>query len=210
MPALPAGDHTLTLARYTLAACLLLSPTLAHAQDFGVMESAETINKGNFKLKVNPMFILRSDDTQSGLAGAVGYGFTETFDFEANFARYKDVTFVGGNVEYWLVKGQPPLDLSASVGFHLAKSDFGDQTGVDVTVIASHAATKKLDVYAALDMAFNKSRDNFPNNSYTQAHLVPGLEYKVHPDLDLLAEFGIALNDKANNYISFGLAYYIR
>ena len=48
----------MTLARYILAASVLLSPTLAHAQDFGVMESAETINKGNFKLKVIPMFIL--------------------------------------------------------------------------------------------------------------------------------------------------------
>lgn len=47
------------LGHYALAACvLLLLPTLAHAQDFGVMESAETIDKGNFKLKVNPMFIL--------------------------------------------------------------------------------------------------------------------------------------------------------
>jgi hypothetical protein len=198
------------LARYALTACVLLSPTIAHAQDFGVMESAETINKGNFKLKVVPMFILGSGDTQSALVAGVGYGFTETFDFEANFARRKDVTIVGGNVEYWLIKGQKPLDLSASAGFHFAKSDFGDQTGVDVTVIASHAATKQLDVYAALDMAFNKYRDNFPNNNYTQAHLVPGVEYKVHPDLDLLAEFGVALNDKGDNYVSFGLAYYIR
>lgn len=200
----------MTLARYILAASVLLSPTLAHAQDFGVMESAETINKGNFKLKVNPMFILRSNDTQSGIAGAVGYGFTDRFDFEANFGRYKDVTLVGGNVEYWLIKGQQPLDLSASAGFHLAKSDFVDETAVDVTVIASHAATKQLDIYAALDMAFNKYRDNLPNNRYTQAHLVPGVEYKVHPDLDLLAEFGIALNDKGDNYVSFGLAYYVR
>ena len=200
----------MTLSRYILAASILLSPTLAYAQDFGVMESAETINKGNFKLKVLPMFILGSGDTQSALIGGVGYGFTETFDFEANVARRKDVTIIGGNVEYWLIKGQQPLDLSASVGAHLAKSDFGDQTGVDVTVIASHAATKKLDVYAALDMAFNKYRDNLPNNNYTQAHLVPGVEYKVHPDLDLLAEFGVALNDKGDNYVSFGLAYYVR
>ena len=200
----------MTVARYALAACVLLSPTLAHAQDFGVMESAETINKGNFKLKVNPMFILGSGDTRSGLVAGVGYGFTNRFDFEANFARYKNVTLVGGNVEYWLIKGQHPIDLSASAGFHVAKSDFGDQTGVDITVIASHAATKKLDVYAALDMTFNKYRDNVPNNSYTQAHLVPGVEYKVHPDLDLLAEFGVALNDRGDNYVSFGLAYYVR
>lgn len=200
----------MTLGRYILAASVLLSPTFAYAQDIGVMESAETINKGNFKLKVNPMFVLRTNDTQTGIVGDIGYGFTDRSDFEANVAHYKDVTFIGGNVEYWLIKGQQPLDLSATVGLHLAKSDFGDQTGVDVTVIGSHAATRNLDVYAALDLAFNKYRDNFPNNRYTQAHLVPGVEYKVHRDLDLLAEFGIALNDKGDNYVSVGLAYYVR
>lgn len=198
------------LGHYALAACVLLLPTLAHAQDFGVMESAETIDKGNFKLKVNPMFIMGDGDTRTGVVAGFGYGLTDTFDFEANVARYKDVTLFGANVEYWLVKGGNPIDLSAIAGFHMAKSDFGDQTGVDVTVIASHPATEKLDLYAALDLAFNKYRDSFPDNSYTQAHLVPGIEYKVHQDLDLVAEFGVALNDKGDNYVSFGLAYYVR
>lgn len=195
---------------YMLAACVLLLPALAQAQDFGVMESAETIDKGNFKLKVNPMFILGDGDTQTGIVAGVGYGFTDRLDFEANFARYKDVTFVGGNVEYWLVKGQKPVDISASAGFHVAMSDFGDQTGADVTLIASHAATPKLDIYAALDVAFNKYRESFPDNSYTQAHLLPGIEYKIHQDLDLIAEFGISLNDNGNNYLSIGIAYYLR
>lgn len=198
------------LGRYVLAACVLLCPSLAHAQDFGVMESAETIDKDNFKLKVNPMFILGDGDTRTGLVAGVGYGFTDRFDFEANFAHYDGVTLIGGNFEYWLVKGQRPVDVSASAGFHVAKSDFNDQTGVDVTLIASHAATPKLDIYAALDMAFNRFRDDFPDNSYTQAHLVPGIEYKVHQDLDLVAEFGVALNAHGDNYVSFGLAYYVR
>lgn len=199
------------LGHYALAACvLLLLPTLAHAQDFGVMESAETIDKGNFKLKVNPMFILGDNETRKGVVAGFGYGFTDAFDFEANFARYKDVTLVGANVEYWLLKDERPIDLSASAGFHMLKSDFGDQTGIDATVIASHAATKALDIYAALDLAFNKYRDNLPDNRYTQAHLVPGIEYKVHQDLDFVAEFGVALNDNGNNYVSFGLAYYLR
>jgi hypothetical protein len=195
---------------YILAACVLLFPAIAHAQDFGVMESAETIDKGNFKLKVNPMFILGDGETRTGIVGGVGYGFTDRLDFEANFARYENVTFVGGNVEYWLVKGQKPVDISASAGFHFAKSDFGDQTGVDVTLIASHAATPKLDISAALDMAFNRYRESFADNSYTQAHAVPGIEYKIHQDLDLVAEVGIALNDNGNNYLSIGVAYYLR
>ena len=200
----------MTLGRYVLAACVLLSPSIAHAQDFGVMESAETIDKGNFKLKVNPMFILGDGDTQTGIAAGVGYGFTDALDFEANVAHYTGLTLIGGNLEYWLVKDRHPVDVSASVGFHMAKSDFSDQTGVDVTVIGSHAMTPKLDVYAAIDMAFNKFRDSFPGNSYKQLHLVPGIEYKVHPDLDLVAEFGVALNDDSSNYLSIGLAYYVR
>ena len=102
------------------------------------------------------------------------------------------------------------MDLSVSAGFHFTNSDFGDQTGVDVTVIGSHAVTPKLDIYAALDTALNKYREDFPDNSYTQVHLVPGIEYKIHQDLDLVAEFGIALNDDGSNYVSAGLAYYLR
>ena len=198
------------LLRYVLTVSVLLLPALGQAQDFGVMESAETIDKGNFKLKVNPMFLLGDGDTQTGIVAGVGYGFTDRLDVEANFARYEGVTFIGGNAEYWIVKGQQAVDVSGIVGFHVAKSDFGDQTGVDLTVIGSHAATPKLDIYAALDMSLNKYTDSFPDNSYTEAHLVPGVEYKINQDLDFLAEFGIAINDNGVNYASIGLAYYIR
>jgi hypothetical protein len=198
------------LGRYVLAACVLLTPTLAVAQDFGVMESAETIDKGTFKLKVNPMFLVGDDDTRPGLAAGFGYGFTDKVDFEANFARYEDLTLIGANAEYWLVKDPHPVDLSVSAGLHFGKSDFGDYVGVDLNVIGSHAATPKLDVYAALDLAINHYRDSLPDSSFTQAHIVPGIEYKIHPDLDLLGEFGIALNDEGSNYLSFGIAYYLR
>ena len=198
------------LHHYALAACVLLLPSLAHAQDFGVMESAETIDRGNFKLKVNPMFILGDGDTRTGIVGGVGYGLTDRLDVEANVAKYENTTLFGGNVEYWLLKGAYPVDLSAIAGFHVANSDFSDQTGIDLTLLASRAATRKLDIYGALDLAFNKFRDDFPDNSYRQAHLVPGFEYRLHEALDLIGEAGIALNDNGNNYVSFGLAYYLR
>jgi hypothetical protein len=41
-------------------------------------------------------------------------------------------------------------------------------------------------------------------------YLSPGLEYRVRPNLDLLAEFGIGLNDDSPNYIAFGVAFYLR
>jgi hypothetical protein len=195
---------------YVLTAFMLVCPALAHAQDFGVMESAETINRGNWKLKANPMLILFDGDSEPGIALAAGYGFTDTFDFEAKLALYDGLTIIGGDVEFWLVKDPNPIDLSVAAGFHYANSDFADTTGVDVTIIGSHAVTPKLDIYAALDMAFNKFRDDFPDNSFNQFHLVPGIEFKISPDLDFIAEFGIALNDNSENYISGGLAYYIR
>ncbi len=200
----------MTLGRYVLATCVLLFPALAQAQDFGVLESAETINRGNFKIKGSPILILGDGDRTPGIVVVAGYGFTDRFDFEAKLARYDGLTLFGGDAEFWLVKGRHPVDLSVSAGFHFAKSDFGDQTGVDVTVIGSHAVTPKLDIYAALDMAFNKFRDTFPDNRYTQVHLVPGIEYKVHRNLDLVAEGGIALNDRGNHYIAGGVAYYVR
>jgi hypothetical protein len=174
------------------------------------MESAETIDKGNFKLRVNPILIFGDGDREPGIAGGAGYGFTDSFDAEIKLAFYDGVTVIGGDVEFWLVKDPHPVDLSVSAGFHFSNSDFSDQTGIDATVIASHGVTPKLDIYAALDLAFNRYKDAFPDRNYTQAHLVPGVEYKIHPNLDLVAEVGIALNNNGNHYISGGIAYYLR
>jgi len=196
--------------RYVFAACVLFLPALAQAQDFGVMESAETIDRGTFKLKVNPILILRDEDSDSGVALGAGYGVTDSLDVEGKVALYDGVTVFGGDAELWLIKDPHPVDLSVRAGFHFANSDFSDQTGVDAAVIGSHAVTPKLDIYGAIDMSFNKYRDSLPDSSYTQVHLVPGIEYKIHPDLDLLAEFGISLNDDGNHYVSGGLAYYLR
>ena len=155
------------------------------------------------------MFLLGDSDT-TGIAGAVGYGFTPRFDGELSLAAYDGATIVGGNVEYWLVKGNPGFDLSGGVGFHYVNTEFSDQTGVDLNVIASHHVTPRFDIYGAIDVALNKFRDDFPDNSYNQAHLVPGIEYKLHDDLDLLAELGLSLNDNGDHYVSFGVAYYLR
>jgi hypothetical protein len=57
---------------------VLLVPGLAQAQDFGVMESAETINRGDFKLKGNPMFIIGRDDgdNETGIPLSPGFDVT--------------------------------------------------------------------------------------------------------------------------------------
>ena len=72
------------------------------------MESAETINKGNFKLRANPMLVFgKGQDRQLGAAILVGYGFTPRFDAEGAAAFYDGRTFFGGNVEFWVVRRDP-------------------------------------------------------------------------------------------------------
>src|SRR5215207_9958956 len=92
-------------------ALLSLAPA-AHAQDFGVLESAETINQGNFKLGIFPLFVLPDEaDNVFTVAASIGYGVTDSLDVEGRAAFSEDVTFLGGDVEYWLIKNRP-LDLS--------------------------------------------------------------------------------------------------
>jgi hypothetical protein len=54
----------------------------AAAQDFGLMNSAETINRGNFKLTANPILVFGKGnaDNEVGVAVAGGYGFGDRFD----------------------------------------------------------------------------------------------------------------------------------
>jgi hypothetical protein len=41
-------------------------------------------------------------------------------------------------------------------------------------------------------------------------HLVPGIEYRLSDTFDLVAEFGIGINDNSSNYVGAGIAYYVR
>ena len=124
-----------------LIAGLILIPAAAHAQDFGIMESAETINHGNFKIRANPMLLLgrNGGDADPGLAVLAGYGFTPRFDLEGGVALYDGVTFFGANAEYWLVK-RAPLDVSIAGGLHRRRGDARRLHGIDLTVLASGRA----------------------------------------------------------------------
>jgi hypothetical protein len=193
-----------------IAAMSLLIPTAAAAQDFGVMESAETINQGNFKLSVNPMFVFGELDDEVGVGFRFGYGFTPRFDMEAKAAFYDGLTFFGGDFEYWIVKDRP-WDVSGTAGLHFARGDTVlDSTGVDLTLLTSRRIATRLDFFAALDIAIESIDDEFVDDNFTTFHIVPGIEYAISEDLDLVGEVGLALNDDASHYVSFGLSYYIR
>jgi hypothetical protein len=192
-----------------LFALLLAIPAAASAQDFGIMESAETINKGNFKLRANPMFVFgrHGGDTDIGVAAVLGYGFTSSFDMEGGVAIYDGVTFFGGNGEYWVLK-HAPIDFSVAFGFHRRTGDqTADYNGIDLTFLPGGHVSRNLEVYAGVDFAFEGL--GVPGD-YTTAHLVPGLEYKVNDAIDLLTEFGLGLNDNSRHYWSAGVAIYFR
>ena len=193
-----------------IAGLFMLMPLTARAQDFGVMESAETINTGNFKLSVNPMFVFGEFDDEVGVGLRFGYGFTPRFDMEAKAAFYDGLTFFGGDFEYWLVKNRP-WDVSAGAGIHFGRGDAVlDTTGVDLTLLTSRRVATRLDFFAALDVAFESINDDFVDDSFTTFHIVPGIEYAISDDLDLVGEVGLAVNDDGSHYVSFGVNYYIR
>jgi len=187
-------------------------PAAALAQDFGVLESAETIDRGTFKLRLNPMVIFGRDgaDDEIGAAAKLGYGFTDRFDLEGGVAIYDGVRFFGGDAEVWLVR-DAAADVSIVGGLHFARGENTlDTRGVDLTLLVSHHATDNLEVVGALDFAFETITENGIDESFTPIHLVPGFEYRLGEDLDLVGEVGLALNDEGNHYLSAGLAFYFR
>ena len=191
-----------------LCSVLVLTPVLAQAQDFGVLESAETINKGNFKLRGNPMFTFGKDaDATTGVALAAGYGFTPRFDAEGNLAFYDGITLFGGNGEYWLVKGRQ-VDFSIAGGLHARRGDkTADIWGVDLTFLASKHLTPKFELYGGVDFGFEQVQNS---DSYQTVHLTPGVEIRLATDLDFVSELGLGLNRDSRHYFALGLAFYIR
>ena len=71
-----------------IIAGLLCFPGLSTAQNFGVLESAETIDQGNFKLVATPIFVFGKNggSGDNHVVIGVGYGFTSRFDAEAKVA----------------------------------------------------------------------------------------------------------------------------
>jgi len=194
-----------------LAATVFLVAAAAEvsAQDV-LMNSAETINQGNFKLALFPtvLFGKNGGDSLWGVAGRAGYGFTPRFDVEAKAAIFKDLNYFGVEAEYWLVRGRN-ANVSAALGAHLTDSRPGaDSSGIDTSLLFSTRPAKRLEIYGGLKLAFDSVKNSDQN--FTRAHLVPGLEYRISDDLDFLAEFGIALNDNSRSYASVGLALYLR
>ena len=193
-----------------VATIVVLASGTAQAQNF-LMNSAETINKGNFKISGFPTILLGEGDAENewGIATRLGYGLTPSFDVEAKVAFFDGLKIYGADAEYWLVKGR--TDVSLSAGLH--KSDFegegGDSTAVDLAAIVSRNVGNSLEVYVGGSLSL-ESVDNVDDSRFKRFYVVPGIEYRLAKDIDFLAEIGLGLTDESPNYLSFGVSYYVR
>lgn len=198
----------------TLGLCFALP---ASAQYFGVLQSAETMERGTFKFMAAPIMVLGKDgaDNEIGFAARGGYAFTERFDVEAKLGILDQGTVAGVDAEYWIFRGKDnsPIDFSLTGGFHWmsGKDNNYDTRGFEITPQLSGHVTDKLELCGALDAAFESIQDVPPgiDDSFTRLHLVPGIEYRLSNTFDLAAEFGIAINDNASHYVGAGITYYM-
>ena len=200
-------SRRLSLAALALLCCAAAEPALA--QNF-LMNSAETINRGNFKIALFPAVLFGENgaDSQWGVGSRFGYGFTNSFDVEGKLAFFDGFKLYGLDGELWLLKGD--VDFSLQAGGHWASVDDGfDSKALDLAGLLSGRVADKLELYGGVSVSF-ESLDDVPDSDFTRLYAVPGLEYKVSEQLDLVAEFGIGLNDDSPNYLAFGLAFYFR
>src|SRR5262245_38015654 len=100
-----------------LAWCVISVSSFAVAQDFGLAESAATIEKGAVKLRVNPTFVVAdASETPPGISGALGYGIGGRMDGEFKIASRDTNTLIGGDAKFWVLRRPESFNLSLSMG----------------------------------------------------------------------------------------------
>lgn len=208
------------IGRLGLAAALALCfGQPAAAQYFGVLQSAETNDRGTFKFTAAPLMLFGENgaDNEFGGVARAGYGFTDRFDAEAKVSVFENSTFVGVDGEFWILKSRETdagLDISLTGGVHwmFGRKGNADRLGFEVTPTASWHATKRLELCGSVLASFESIRDAPPgaDNTLTTVHVVPGIEYHVSDTVDLVGEVGIGLSDNSRNYAAAGIAIYVR
>jgi hypothetical protein len=177
------------------------------------------MDRGTFKLMAAPIlaFGKNGGDDEFGLALRGGYAFTEHFDAEAKLGFFENGTLVGADGEYWIFRGSEKnsgLYASLTGGIHwmIGSDNRSDILGFEITPQLSGHVTDDLELCGALDASFEFVQDlpEGADDSFTRVHLVPGIEYRLSDAFDLLAEFGIGLNDDSSHYVGVGIAYYLR
>ena len=210
------------ISRIVLAAALFLCFALpAAAQYIGVLQSAETNDRGTFKIQIAPIVALGKDgeDNDYGLAARGGYGFTDRFDAELKLGSFRNSRYIGADGEFWILKGEEKdtgLDFSLTGGLHwiFGKRSNPDIMGLDITPLLSGHVNKQLELCGSLDISFESVQNAGPrvdvDDSFTRVHLVPGVEYRLSESIDLDGEIGIALDDNSWTYLAAGITFYLR
>ncbi len=203
---------------FTVAIGLCFSRSVS-AQTIGVLQSAETMNQGTYKLMAAPIMVFGKNgaDNELGVGLRGGYAFTPHFDVEAKVGFLNNGTLIGVDGEYWILRGteqSSSMDFSLTGGLNwLAGKDNGyDLMGFEIIPQLSSLIGDKLELCGALDVSFEKIKDvpSGVDDSFTTLHLVPGIEYRISDTIDFVAEFGVALNDDSFHYAGAGISYYIR
>ena len=208
------------ISRIVLAAALFLCFALpAAAQYIGVLQSAETNDRGTFKIQIAPIVALGKNgaDDDYGLAARGGYGFTDRFDAEVKLGSFRNSRYIGADGEFWILKGAEKdtgIDFSVTGGLHwiFGKRSNFDIMGLDITPLVSGHINKDLKLCGSLDISF-ESIQNAPrgyDDTFTRLHLVPGVEYRLSQSIDLDGEIGIALDDDSWTYLAAGITFYLR
>lgn len=193
----------------------------AGAADFAMMETAERITAGTFKLSGFPVVIDRQDaDTDTGFAMGLGYGLPYDLDLEAQVADHDDGTFFGADLE-WTAWRADRMAFSLAGGLHGADLDgSGSAAGADGTMILSYNPMPRLAISAAFSAAYddvNNRNDDVPadarfrtDGQYERYYGVPGISYLLTRNIDLLAEVGVGLNGDSDDYFAAGASWYFR
>ena len=191
----------------------------AVAQYIGVLQSAETMDRGTFKLMVAPIMGFGKAGTDNGVGLTVrgGYAFTNRFDAEAKLGFFENGTLVGVDGELWILQGtnrESGVDLSLTGGVHWmsGSNERYDTIGLELMPQLSGHVTENLELCGAMNFSFEKNKDapSGVDDTFITAHFVPGIEYRLSDTFDLVAEFGIGINDNSSNYAGVGIAYYVR
>lgn len=208
------------ITRCLLAAALGVCFGLpAAAQYIGVLQSAETMDHGTFKLMVAPIMAFGKNgaDDEFGAGVRGGYGFTDHFDAEAKLGFFENGTFFGADGEYWILRGKAKdtgVDGSLTGGVHWmsGNDDTYDTMGFEVTPQLSGHVNRSIELCGALDASFESVKDApaSVDDTFTRVHLVPGIEYRLSDAADLVGEIGIGLNDNSLTYAGIGVAFYLR
>lgn len=145
------------IARFVPVAVFgLLLALTAMAQPIGVLQSAETMDRGAFKVMAAPIMVFGKNgaDNEFGLTARLGYAFTDRFDVEAKLGFFSNGTLIGVDGEYWIYGGSDEntsVDFSLAGGLHwtFGSDNYYDIMGIEVIPQVSGNLSENLELCAA-------------------------------------------------------------